>query len=57
MVKDYIVYGTIMYSGEESVFSITAESKAEVLRLCEDDFGSNFRVDYIVAATEENSNV
>lgn len=44
----YTVYCTNMYTGEEFDFTTEAYSRAEVLAACEEDFGVNIRVDYIM---------
>lgn len=48
IVNSYTVFCMNMYSGEEFDFTMEAYSRAEVLAVCEEDFGSNVKVNYIM---------
>lgn len=47
-MNSYTVYCMHMHSGEEFDFTMEAYSRAEVLAVCEEDFGSNVKVNYIM---------
>lgn len=48
-MKNWIVYGTVTSTGEEDHMYVLAETKAEALACVENNFGSSFQADYIVA--------
>lgn len=48
-MKNWIVCGTLTSTGEEDRMYVLAETKAEALSYVEENFGSSFHADYIVA--------
>lgn len=52
-MTNWIVYGTVTSTGEEDHMYVLAETKAEALACVEENFGSSFQADYIVAEARD----